>query len=366
MTALAEDQAGRTRSPLRRHDRAGPPDRAAGLGVRSLPGDDDPPDRAAAHSEIIGMQPEGDWITRAPSLRRKAVLIAKVRRVGHGMYLYSAAKPSAPTAPTSPPSWSAAAEILVYLRLSDADLCGHRGDRVAGRRRRHLQPGPAVPVVLRAVRPGHGAHLQGESFHQRQGYELLMTMMRGSAAQRAVVQDATNRFWWPSLMMFGPPDDQSPNTAQSMAWGVKRHTNDELRQRFVDMTVPQAGETRRHPPRPGPELEQRTRPLRLRGRGLGRVHRGGQGPRPVQRAAGRAPQGRARRRSLGPRGGRGPRRQAGRPGRGPQTRGHPGRGGPADEGTPVRSEVAAVRGVPARQAGASTTCTSARCTRPTR
>jgi ring-1,2-phenylacetyl-CoA epoxidase subunit PaaA len=79
-----------------------------------------------------------------------------------------------------------------------------------------------------------------ESFHQRQGYELLMTMMRGSAAQRAMVQDATNRFWWPSLMMFGPPDDQSPNTAQSMAWGVKRHTNDELRQRFVDMTVPQA------------------------------------------------------------------------------------------------------------------------------
>ena len=79
-----------------------------------------------------------------------------------------------------------------------------------------------------------------ESFHQRQGYELLMTMMRGTAAQRAMVQDATNRFWWPSLMMFGPPDDQSPNTAQSMAWGIKRHTNDELRQRFVDMTVPQA------------------------------------------------------------------------------------------------------------------------------
>ena len=79
-----------------------------------------------------------------------------------------------------------------------------------------------------------------ESFHQRQGYELLMTMMRGTEAQRAMVQDATNRFWWPSLMMFGPPDDQSPNTAQSMAWGIKRHTNDELRQRFVDMTVPQA------------------------------------------------------------------------------------------------------------------------------
>jgi ring-1,2-phenylacetyl-CoA epoxidase subunit PaaA len=79
-----------------------------------------------------------------------------------------------------------------------------------------------------------------ESFHQRQGYELLLTMMRGTAAQRAMVQDATDRFWWPSLMMFGPPDDQSPNTAQSMAWGIKRHTNDELRQRFVDMTVPQA------------------------------------------------------------------------------------------------------------------------------
>ena len=154
-----------------------------------------------------------------------------------------------------------------------------------------------------------------ESFHQRQGYELLMTMMRGTAAQRAMVQDATNRLWWPSLMMFGPPDDQSPNTAQSMAWGIKRHTNDELRQRFVDMTVPQAeklGVTL-----PDPDLGGTTE----RGHydfgavGLGRVHGRDQGRRSVQRAADRAPQGRPRRRRLGARGGRGARGQAGRHGR---------------------------------------------------
>jgi ring-1,2-phenylacetyl-CoA epoxidase subunit PaaA len=196
-----------------------------------------------AHSEIIGMQPEGNWITRAPSLRRKAVLIAKVQdEAGHGMYLYSAAE---------------------TLGADRADLT----DRLIGGRQKYssifnyptltyadvgvigwLVDGAAICNQVPLCRSSYGPYARAmvrickeESFHQRQGYELLMTMMRGSEAQRAMVQDATNRFWWPSLMMFGPPDDQSPNTAQSMAWGIKRHTNDELRQRFVDMTVPQAG-----------------------------------------------------------------------------------------------------------------------------
>jgi ring-1,2-phenylacetyl-CoA epoxidase subunit PaaA len=173
-----------------------------------------------AHSEIIGMQPEGNWITRAPSLRRKAILLAKVQdEAGHGMYLYSAA------------------ETLGADRADLTDKLVHGW----------LVDGAAICNQVPLCRSSYGPYARAmvrickeESFHQRQGYELLMTMMRGSAAQRAMVQDATNRFWWPSLMMFGPPDDQSPNTAQSMAWGIKRHTNDELRQRFVDMTVPQA------------------------------------------------------------------------------------------------------------------------------
>ena len=111
-----------------------------------------------------------------------------------------------------------------------------------------------------------------ESFHQRQGYELLMTMMRGTDAQRAMVQESVDRFWWPALMMFGPPDDESPNTAQSMAWGIKRNTNDDLRQRFVDMSVPQAEGARRDAARPGPGLERGARAPRLRPARLGRVH----------------------------------------------------------------------------------------------
>jgi ring-1,2-phenylacetyl-CoA epoxidase subunit PaaA len=195
-----------------------------------------------AHSEIIGMQPEGNWITRAPSLRRKAILIAKVQdEAGHGMYLYSAAETlGADRAELTARLISGRqkySSIFNYPTLTYADV------GVIG----WLVDGAAICNQVPLCRSSYGPYARAmvrickeESFHQRQGYELLLTMMRGTQAQRAMVQDATNRFWWPSLMMFGPPDDQSPNTERSMAWGIKRHTNDELRQRFVDMTVPQA------------------------------------------------------------------------------------------------------------------------------
>ena len=195
-----------------------------------------------AHSEIIGMQPEGNWITRAPSLRRKAILLAKVQdEAGHGMYLYSAAETlGADRADLTDKLINGRqkySSIFNYPTLSYADV------GVIG----WLVDGAAICNQVPLCRSSYGPYARAmirickeESFHQRQGYELLLTMMRGTDAQRAMVQDATNRFWWPSLMMFGPPDAESPNTAQSMAWGIKRHTNDELRQRFVDMTVPQA------------------------------------------------------------------------------------------------------------------------------
>ena len=141
-----------------------------------------------------------------------------------------------------------------------------------------------------------------ESFHQRQGYELLMTMMRGTDEQRAMVQESVNRFWWPALMMFGPPDDDSPNSAQSMAWGIKRNTNDDLRQRFVDMSVPQAEALGVDLPRPRPALERGAAGARLRPARLGRVHAGGQGQRPVQHPAGRPPPRGPRGRRVGARG----------------------------------------------------------------
>ena len=195
-----------------------------------------------AHSEIIGMQPEGNWITRAPSLRRKAILLAKVQdEAGHGMYLYGAAETlGADRAELTGKLISGRqkySSIFNYPTLSYADV------GVIG----WLVDGAAICNQVPLCRSSYGPYARAmvrickeESFHQRQGYELLMTMMRGTAGQRDMVQDATNRFWWPSLMMFGPPDNASPNTAQSMAWGIKPHTNDELRQRFVDMTVPQA------------------------------------------------------------------------------------------------------------------------------
>ncbi|MUL47169.1 1,2-phenylacetyl-CoA epoxidase subunit A [Mycobacterium sp. CBMA293] len=195
-----------------------------------------------AHSEIIGMQPEANWIGRAPSLRRKAILLAKVQdEAGHGLYLYSAAE-------TLGASREDLADMLVsgaqkyssifnYPTLSYADV-GTIGWLVDGAAICNQVPlcrtsfGPYGRAMIRICKE--------ESFHQRQGYELLMTMMRGTAEQQAMVQESVNRFWWPALMMFGPSDDASPNTEKSMAWGIKTHTNDELRQRFVDMSVPQA------------------------------------------------------------------------------------------------------------------------------
>ncbi|WP_431923031.1 1,2-phenylacetyl-CoA epoxidase subunit PaaA [Amycolatopsis tucumanensis] len=195
-----------------------------------------------AHSEIIGMQPEGNWITRAPSLRRKAILLAKVQdEAGHGLYLYSAAETlGADRADLTEKLISGRqkySSIFNYPTLTFADV-GAIG---------WLVDGAAICNQVPLCRSSYGPYARAmirickeESFHQRQGYELLMTMMKGTQAQRDMVQDAVNRFWWPSLMMFGPPDAESANTAQSMAWKIKRHTNDELRQRFVDMTVPQA------------------------------------------------------------------------------------------------------------------------------
>lgn len=195
-----------------------------------------------AHSEIIGMQPEGNWITRAPSLRRKAVLLAKVQdEAGHGMYLYSAAETlgvdRAELTDLLVNGRQKYSSIFNYPALSYADV------GVIG----WLVDGAAICNQVPLCRSSYGPYgramvriCKEESFHQRQGYELLMTMMRGTPGQREMVQRAVDRIWWPALMMFGPPDDESPNTEQSLAWGVKRHTNDELRQRFVDMSVPQA------------------------------------------------------------------------------------------------------------------------------
>ncbi len=195
-----------------------------------------------AHSEIIGMQPEGNWITRAPSLRRKAILLAKVQdEAGHGLYLYSAAETLGAERTdlterliTGRQKYSS---IFNYPTLTFADV-GVIGWLVDGAAICNQVPlcrcsyGPYARAMIRICKE--------ESFHQRQGFELLATMMQGTDAQRAMVQEATDRWWWPALMMFGPPDDESPNTAQSMAWKVKRNTNDELRQRFVDMSMPQA------------------------------------------------------------------------------------------------------------------------------
>jgi ring-1,2-phenylacetyl-CoA epoxidase subunit PaaA len=195
-----------------------------------------------AHSEIIGMQPEGNWITRAPSLRRKAILLAKVQdEAGHGMYLYSAAE-------TLGADRNELTEMLIegrqkYSSIFNYPTLSYADVGVIG----WLVDGAAICNQVPLCRSSYGPYgramvriCKEESFHQRQGYELLLTMMRGTGAQQAMVQESVNRFWWPSLMMFGPPDAQSPNTERSMAWGIKRHTNDELRQRFVDMTVPQA------------------------------------------------------------------------------------------------------------------------------
>jgi ring-1,2-phenylacetyl-CoA epoxidase subunit PaaA len=195
-----------------------------------------------AHSEIVGMLPEGNWITRAPSLRRKAVLIAKVQdEGGHGMYLYSAAETlGVARAQLVEQLLSGAAKyssIFNYPTLTWADV-GAIG---------WLVDGAAIMNQIPICRCSYGPYARAmvrickeESFHQRQGFEIMLTLAQGSAAQHAMAQDALNRWWWPSIMMFGPPDGDSKHTAQSMAWKIKRFSNDELRQKFIDVTVPQA------------------------------------------------------------------------------------------------------------------------------
>lgn len=195
-----------------------------------------------AHSEIVGMLPEGNWITRAPNLRRKAVLLAKVQdEAGHGLYLYSATETlGADREQLIDDLHEGRAKyssIFNYPTLSWADM-GAIGWLVDGAAIMNQVPlcrcsyGPYARAMVRVCKE--------ESFHQRQGFEIMMSLANGSPAQKAMAQDALNRFWWPALMMFGPNDATSKHTAQSMKWKIKRHTNDELRQLFVDATVPQA------------------------------------------------------------------------------------------------------------------------------
>ena len=195
-----------------------------------------------AHSEIVGMLPEGNWITRAPSLRRKAVLIAKVQdEGGHGMYLYSAAETlgvaRAEMLEQLLDGRAKYSSIFNYPTLTWADV-GAIG---------WLVDGAAIMNQIPICRCSYGPYARAmvrickeESFHQRQGFEIMLALARGTAEQRAMAQDALNRWWWPSLMMFGPSDATSTHTVQSMRWRIKRFTNDELRQKFIDATVPQA------------------------------------------------------------------------------------------------------------------------------
>jgi len=195
-----------------------------------------------AHSEIVGMLPEANWITRAPSLRRKVALLAKIQdEGGHGLYLYSAAETLGISRDemyeqlhTGKAKYSS---IFNYPSLTWADI-GAIG---------WLVDGAAIMNQVALMGTSYGPYSRAmirickeESFHQRQGYEIMIALSRGTEEQKAMMQDAFNRWWWPSLMMFGPTDKDSANSAQNMAWKIKRHSNDELRQKFVDMTVAQA------------------------------------------------------------------------------------------------------------------------------
>ena len=195
-----------------------------------------------AHSEIIGMLPEGNWITRTPTLRRKVALLAKVQdEGGHGLYLYSAAETLGISREelfdqlhSGEAKYSS---IFNYPTLSWADM-GTIG---------WLVDGAAIMNQVALINTSFGPYgramvriCKEESFHQRQGFEIIMTLMNGTQEQKDMAQESLNRFWWPSLMMFGPRDSESPNSEQSMRWKLKRKTNDELRQAFVDQTVPQA------------------------------------------------------------------------------------------------------------------------------
>src|SRR6478609_11051356 len=195
-----------------------------------------------ANSEIIGMQPEANWISRAPSLKRKAILMAKVQdEAGHGLYLYSATETLGITRDEMTEQLIAGtakySSIFNYPTLSWADI-GAIGWLVDG-----AAICNQVPLCRCSYAPYGRAMVRickEESFHQRQGFEILLELMRGTPEQQRMAQDAVDRWYWPSLMMFGPPDGDSPNSARSMAWKIKRFSNDELRQRFVGMLVPQA------------------------------------------------------------------------------------------------------------------------------
>ena len=195
-----------------------------------------------AHSEVVGMLPEGNWITRAPSLQRKAILLAKVQdEAGHGLYLYSAAETlGVERAELIDDLLSGKAKyssIFNYPALTWADI-GAIGWLVDGAAILNQVPlcrcsyGPYSRSMIRVCKE--------ESFHQRQGYSIMVELMKGNEAQRTMAQDALDRWWWPSLMMFGPSDKESEHSSQNMKWNIKRFSNDELRQRMVDMTVPQA------------------------------------------------------------------------------------------------------------------------------
>lgn len=194
-----------------------------------------------AHSEIVGMLPEGNWITRAPSLRRKVTLLAKVQdEAGHGLYLYSAAETLGITRDEMIEQLhngtAKYSSIFNYPTLTWADI-GAIGWLVDGAAIMNQVPlcrtsfGPYARAMVRICKE--------ESFHQRQGFEILLTLSKGTEAQQQMAQDALNRWWWPSIMMFGPKDDESPNTQQSMKWKIKRFTNDELRQKFIDVCAEQ-------------------------------------------------------------------------------------------------------------------------------
>jgi ring-1,2-phenylacetyl-CoA epoxidase subunit PaaA len=194
-----------------------------------------------AHSEIVGMLPEGNWLTRAPSLKRKAILLAKVQdEAGHGLYLYSATETlGVSRLQTIEDLISGKAKyssIFNYPTLTWADM-GAIG---------WLVDGAAIMNQVPLCRTSYGPYARAmvrickeESFHQRQGYEIMMVLSKGSPEQKEMAQDALNRWWWPALMMFGPTDAESSNTEMSMKWKIKRHTNDELRQKFVDASQPQ-------------------------------------------------------------------------------------------------------------------------------
>jgi ring-1,2-phenylacetyl-CoA epoxidase subunit PaaA len=195
-----------------------------------------------AHSEVVGMLPEGNWITRAPSLKRKLALLAKIQdEAGHGLYLYAAAETLGVDRDTLIEQLHEGkakySSIFNYPTLTWADI-GAIGWLVDGAAIMNQVPlcrcsyGPYARAMVRVCKE--------ESFHQRQGFELLLELCNGTKEQKEMAQDALNRWWWPSLMMFGPSDGDSIHSAQSMAWKIKRFSNDELRQRFVDMTVPQA------------------------------------------------------------------------------------------------------------------------------